>query len=361
MFDIFLLPYNTHSRMTNPSLERYLEVYGYVLKKVVEYYREENFYVKRPNPLIGLLQNMRIGPSLSKQDVINYLDTNAEYISRNYDIVSNGNTGDILHNVITHNSNEIFILTSLYDPFEINESNYIDISPIRCIYNTDNMLNISHPYRIKHLTGSDIVMYELDLTALGLQYYYWSKEQIKIERDTDIGRFLYAIPFTNLIYSYSNITLFNIFMDLWDNKDIPDTVSYNPLYTMDPSKNIIHGYEDLIKNLKRNENILYVDFLNSIPVVNKTALEALRINKIYYTLQDRWTLWLSRIEYINWLLDSLGTTGMKRNEKYVKDLLIDIKNNERDGTFRKMPKNIIVDTFFSIMLTELENKIKYNL
>ena len=361
MFNIFLLPYHTNNRITNPQLDRYLEVYRYVISKVIEYYRSENFYVKRPNMLVSVLENMEIGPTLDKDDVIRYLDSNMNYISRNFDIVSDGNTGGVLHNVITHSSNEIFLLTDIYNPYDINESNYIDLQSIRCIYNTDNMFNISHPYKIKHLTGSDIVIYELDLITLGLQYYYWSKEQMSIDRDIDPARFLYSIPFTNLIYSYTDITLFNGFIDLWNNEDIPDTIRYNPIVTIDPTVNIKKAYKDLIKHLKRNKRMLYVDLLNSIPLLTDLALNSLKLNKLYYTLQDRWVLWLSRIEYIDWLLDSYGAEGIKRNEKYVKDLLIDIKNSERDGTFNKIPRNIVIDTYFNMLLANVKVKINYNL
>jgi len=361
MLDIFLLPYHTNNRLTNPSLDRYLEVYNYSISKIMDYYKSENFYVKRPNILVSILENMEIGPHLSKEDIVSYLDSNINYISRNFDIVSDGNTGDILHNVITHNSNEIFMLTDIYNPFDIDESNYEDIESIRCIYNTDNMFNISHPYRIKHLTGSDIVIYELDLMALGLQYHYWSKEQIELDRDIDPARFLYSIPLTNLIKSYTDITLFNGFIDLWNGDDIPDTVRYNPIVVVDPTTNVKKGYIDLIKNLKKNKYMLYVDLLNSIPLLTDTALQSLRLNKLYYTLQDRWVMWLSRIEYIYWLLDSYGIEGIKRNEKYVKELLIDIKNSERDGTFRRIPKNMVIDMFFNMLLSNVKIKINYRL
>ena len=182
-----------------------------------------------------------------------------------------------------------------------------------------------------------------------------------MDRDIDPARFLYSMPFTNLMYSYTDITLFNGFIDLWNNENIPDTVRYNPIITIDPTINVKKSYKDLIKHLKKNKRMLYVDLLNSIPLLTDNALNSLRLNKLYYTLQDRWILWLSRIEYIDWLLDSYRVEGIKRNEKYVKDLLVDIKNSERDGTFSKVPRNIVIDTYFNMLLTNIKIKINYNL
>ena len=82
-----------------------------------------------------------------------------------------------------------------------------------------------------------------------------------------------------------------------------------------------------------NSNITLETLLMNIPMfLNSSALDALRIDKEYYTTQSEWALWLSRVFYIDKLLTTMGSSGISKNTGIIYATRMVIKKIENKNT-----------------------------
>ena len=355
MLNLFYNINKASSIVTNPSLDRTMFNFANEFNKLKTYYSNSNRIIKRPNRFISLVESMSIDIYNDDEDKIRLdLEDNASYIGRNFNICSSSNKSNLVTKGIVNNATEAYILKELnIEPFYALD--YLNQETIKCVYHNSLDYSMHHPTMFKGLEEEfNLFMYEVDIVGLGMQYYYWARDALANDRDIDVARFLYTVVFVNLMDSIMNINLFNIFLELYKGNSLPPYVYKNPEVHIDYRDKIIKQYKYLIKDLKSKNKIDYDQFLHSIVLKDNNAYDLLKLNNYLFTTNNKWFLWLARINYIETIINLLGENSKKLNKDYISNLKIEIKLNMRNKSFKVIKDNIFFYLPFEQTLKNLK-------
>jgi len=318
------------------------------LNKVLSYYGTSSMYIKRPNPILSLINSLGINFNLPYIEMYDSISSDSNYLANTIGFVNTTNKNSKPFNSsIIKDMNEYIIL----DDSSFNFSNYDEcLTPIKCIYTTLDSIFLTHPTKYSSTSEDDYSIYSININMLGMAYYYWGKRQIFIERDTDIARFLFEVIFTNTIPSINDLSLLNRFTRLKLGSDVSSFINDNPFDVMRLDRNIDSMFEWIISHYKKH-SVKYTSYLENIPLlISKDSLEVLPIDIGYYNKRNKWLLWLARLPYIIFLLETIDD---KDNKDTINDISIELDYAERNQVFNLKDKNTM------LILNNLVSKVKY--
>ena len=358
MLKLFINDLDYTPNVVDIKLERLYFVLGMELNKLKNYYRDSRLVVKRPNMLITLLTSMDINILENDIDKVkSSIDVNAIYLSNKNGIVSNLSSGTIMNSVIIKDMNEVFMYIERYDIFNLEDIDILNTNSINVLSTTIDTMMLGHPTRYKNVNNmEDITVYEIDVRMLALQYYYWARDEMYLGNDIDIARFIYTNVFVNMMDSMFNISLLNRYFNKMDDtvKDINNENISNPIATLDICKRIDKRIDYIIKNIyKKRRKVDYKDFLKDIALLDTDGYKVLNYNNLIYTNRNEWVYWLSRVWYMDKIIEINGNDSLSKNIAYTQNIRYDVKSMIRSKSIDKLPdiyfKNEVMQTVKKII------------
>lgn len=318
---------------------------GMLLARVKSYYRGSNKVLRRPNMLITLLHTLKINILNSDiEDVYEKIMSDSIYVSNHVGIVSNLSKGNILHGVVIPNMNEVFMYVTNYDKYDIQDINIMGVNTIRTISTTLDSLLLCHPTNIRYVNNlEDITIYEIDVNMLALQYYTWARDEMYLDNDIDISRFLYTVVLVNMMDSLLNVSLLNRYMNTMDDsvKDIDNDKVYNPIQVLKINKKIDKQIQHLVKNThKKQTKITYDYFLKSMLLLDSDGYEVLQFTNRIYTSNNEWVYWLSRVGYMERIIELCTKSSLSANKLYTTNIRTDSRILFRSKALEKIPDKV---------------------
>ena len=306
------------------------------LNKVIDYYRNRERAVNNKHILNRLISLIAPNINLSDEQYFEIVERTAIFITKQFDIVSNKNSGKIHENLfIGRNSYEVLIYKNTeIDLFTFKEE-WKDYQSIKCIYSEDTALDYNVPFNNKEYVIPMLSIFEIDVSALLMQYKYWALDRLKNEESTNINVFISQIALPNMLPSLLDFALYNRYVSILNNVPIESYTINQPFVLTDYSPGIDKIYKKIVKDTK-NTSIFINQLYKTIPLVsNKNVYELLRISNRYYTKQSEWVLILARIPVIKDTLVNLGPRGISKNKTPINRLSYKIKEVERSKTIEK--------------------------
>lgn len=304
------------------------------INTIKNYYKDREFRVDNHHYLVRLIKHISPDVNIAVDKFISIAMNTVAYYSKTFDIVSDINYGNSTSNILYgYNSTEIFLYVEKTFIDYYNMDACLSTSAIKCIYSEDGDCNMWLPDGSKELDERVLSVYQIDLVHLVLQYKLWCDKRVLVDSNsTDVAVFITQLVLPNLIPSIFNIATINLFLGNYYNPvKLLTEHEYNfALSNQDTmmSTCISEKYDEL-----SNSNITLETLLMNIPMfLNSNALDALRIDKEYYTTQSEWALWLSRIFYIDKLLTTMGSKGISKNTGIVYTTRMVIKKIESKNT-----------------------------
>lgn len=292
----------------------------YNIDEIINYNRSVNIYVKRPNIFISLLNTISL---MITDDIFETYDNLIDVyvnIASNFNFTTTKNVGKNFNSVILNGIDEFFLLEENSDINLIDfEDKWINYESIKLISTDNETLFFNNPYRTT-LPYTNFAVYKVDVIGLTLQYYLWYKNQIKRNEDTDIALFLHQIPFNNLLNSFVERTLANIYLT---GNEI--NVNYN---REDGNLVNIDNYLEKVKKewstiLNKHRYRDYFDFTKRFYPLTKNLYE---LNKIITIInsQNEWLYLFSILNNVLYFIDYI-----KKDKLFTNSLLTEIKEFER--------------------------------
>ena len=327
------------------------------LTKVKEYYRTKERAVDNKH-LVSRLVNM-LTPSLSL-DIYDYLkvvDTNARFLSRQFGIVSNIHSGTVMENIFFgKNSEEILLYRE--NPIDLMdfEENWMDYTPVKVIYTDSSDLDFHIPFNDKDSFIPRLTIMTIDIVVMMLQYYKWANHRMLMSMPTNTNVFISQVVLPNILDNMLDLAIYNRFMKLVEEREIPEFKINHPFHVQDLSTGIDKILLDVITDLQ-DTSVPVMQILQTIPTIVKDDMyDVLYIDHKYYTKQSEWVLLLARIYTINDLIRLLGNKGMARNKDLLNRIPVYLKVVERIRTIDyKLPGMLNLD--FSYELATLKKKV----
>ena len=333
------------------------KMYSQELERLKDYYRGREYNYNNNNMLIKLIKTLARDHHLPVLEYLSYVDTDARYVSSQFDIVSNRHSGKVLQNILFEGrSNEIFLYTdNAVDPatFEKDWKTYESIRVIK----TD-IANANYPLLFRYEKYSPgVTIFEIDIKALMLQYYYWCNERKMADRDIAANVFLPTIVIPNISNSLVDYCIWNRFCAIANNEPIADMPQEHPIHLIDYSK----GIDDVLRNVVKdntNTSIYITQLLRTIPsIIADNAQDALLITNSYYNKQSKWVLLLSRLDDIITLHKLVGERGARVNKPLFGKMPYEVKSMSRDTAIYESK----LDSYTLVVIDECLKYIKNNI
>ena len=332
--------------------------YQFEINKITEYYQHRIRAIYNNNIFSRVITLMSPDINLDLFEYFKYVDQDAPYIARQFNMVNNISQGKMYKNIfyednsyaiINHVSNDI----NLYSI----RQNWRQLAPLRCIYTRTYNLDFYQMDKKKIPSSEELTVVEIDIVMMLLQYRFWAVERLLNDNSTNPNVYVYTILYPNFVNTIIDIKLFNRFINVFNNRNMVTADIKHPFHVLDYSNGIDQIYKQVQKDFTHSNPPLQ-QVLETIPTIyNKDMIHALYINNPYYTKQSEWSLWLSRIDYIVFLLDFLGDRGIARNRMYVNRLPSLIKRLENGSTIieSKIPPHMYKS--FTESIEKIKEKI----
>lgn len=150
---------------------------------------------------------------------------------------------------------------------------------------------------------------------------------------------MYVIP--NMLYSHIELVLLNRMMNLFYGAPMGVAYGKYPFSIVNYDNKLDSVLKQSLDRIK-NSNFIYPSMLSNIPsIFNNSMLESLIIPDVAQTRQVWWSLVLSRLKVMKFLLDISNEKAIVNNKSYINHLKISIKNLNRDNVYSSsLPKDI---------------------
>ena len=321
-----------HKSYIIPNTTRLSYLINNVLSQIKTYYYTSGRYVNRPNKLVTLLNMLDIDFSDTPENIFTYLEASSSYAANTIGFITttNRNEKPITSTAFYKSDINEYYLVSNEMILPTNDTNVLD-NGIRVLYHTIDDLFLIHPYEYEFGSNLDYIIFSVDITKIGLGYYYWVRQQKLLNNDTDPARYVYTVLLTNLITDIFAWSVVNRFIRLWRFGEVPKFINLNPFNIPDYSKRLDNVLKKSINYLKTNKHRYWLEVINNIPILifNNTG-GMLRLPYILTNRRNEWSLWMSRLHIINFLLKNFDK---RLNDYLIKYLEKDFKEKDRRKYF----------------------------
>lgn len=345
-----LLLLNNKYKFSSVGTNLFSNVRKYLLinkQTVNEYYRNK---IDRVNN--NILKDIINDLYREDGDIVNYIFTikdRKDYVLRNYGIVTEGSKGKVLKNIFFKNSLEVIMDKD--DGLHIDKldemiTNWEDIESLKCI---------EHNYADTHFHTLDnkleyikdennIAIFTIDFIKLMIQFRCYRRNAIKLDRAVSIPEFLYRYVFPNASESLMDISLINFYITKNINLELNSVkqTSKTPILLLN-NESTFNSYIDNISGLfrKMSKNKPYQLLLHRMLLLNSTALINIysRTENTEYDITNRWANNLSIIKTLYFLIEFMGSGGIRHNRDFITNVRINLKRFERDKGY--IPKEVL--------------------
>lgn len=322
-----------YSTKSYPKMDYIRRRYTTEIGRVLQYYRNRNKFINNSNILVRALSFML--PEINLEDGIFFyrLKDNAEYLSKHFQFTNNISYGK-LHENIFYSSNSYVLINTVSNPLNLYflKYNWKEQQPIRVIYTNSTDLDYYIFDKSKYnKTNIPIVMsVEIDFTLMGMMYKYWYREQLSLDNNTSVSRFIVNYVLPSMILSNFNLVMLNRFKNVFYKQKCKDFDIEHPFYLVDLSKGIDDVMEEAV-NYISDASFPIEQILANIPTLFNDMQSSLWLNNLNPTRQASWSLWLSRLDYMVFFIELMGKRGFARNKDRLYHLPREIKQFEQQS------------------------------
>lgn len=306
------------------------------LLNVDDYYKNRVYAVKNTHLLVRLLTHLSVPISYSADRYVNTALARTRYVATSFGITSDVNQG-IIHDGVFYGpgSKEIIIHNEEYfNPFAV-ETDWKNICAVQVLTHPKSDLNLLLPNGKYTSTGSGLSAFSVNLALLALQYRGFCLDQsIKMdEKHSLLGltHFIHMYVLPNMVFGQLDLVLLNRLMNIYYKRPQGTGLIKHPFNILQYPGKIDNHLNNVLYTVS-NKPMLYKDMLNNIPcVTSNSMIDALELPDVAPTRQVLWSLLVSRLDVIKFLIDAGGEEGLQRNSSYIAKLKIGLKRIRREN------------------------------
>lgn len=347
-----------HGIKVFPQFDYIKRRYKIEIDKVISYLNSRNRAIENTNIFSRTISILSHDVFTDSITFLKYVEANARYIARTLGYTNTISQGKVFRDILYRNDNYVVLdaVESNINVFEL-KHNWRQCSPIRVIYSNITDLDYYIFDKSKSLPYLSKAVLQVDIPLMCMMYYYWCQYRMANDGSTNSNVFVYQYLLPSIIRSNIDICIFNRLRAHFYDLPVRDFQIDLPIYVYDLTDKIDNLLFHLLNFIDKTPLFLE-QLLRDIPtIMNKDGIETLYINKPYLTRRSLWSLWFSRIKYINFLLDLLGERGRYRNKLYINKLPLKIKALENRNTDILMILPYELQTEFLNDIEELKQKV----
>lgn len=288
------------------------------LNTIMTYFINSNTRVGSEHILYRLLLNLGLDYNWSNSDITYHTDTVLRGTLIPLNISSEVNI-NLIHpkSTIIKKANELIYYVDEYSSIEllkIDNTNWIDLQPLKFLNHNFRDLYFNHPTRINTIPG-DLIVYKLDIKVLGLMFKYYCKQQVMLNLPISIGEFIGKYVLTNSLISMADISILNNYLD-------KGNIYINNRHTIGAtSVGVYHNMlDDIIKKsliARKGDRLNIIEVLKNIWLLDLTAYERLLLPKnLYETSRSKKFISVFLLDYVNHITNYIKPYADGNNQYY---------------------------------------------
>lgn len=330
------------SGLVLPSDINYLRrLYIFNKDNISKYYQDRNFAVKNTHILSRILEHF---PTYINYDNFRYLEYSLDklkYLSKHFKFTSDIEKGIVHPGYFFGNSNEEIILSS-YEFFNVQDliTNWKKSKSVYILKHNRNDTRLLLPLGTNDGTRSGLSTILINIPKLALQYREFNKQKLTSSDSDQLvlnkNHFVIKYVLSNTIDDIVDHMLLNKVMDKFYGIETV-TPKYKHRFKIFEPITQLERYSDQVLDVITSKHLDFVNILHNIPLIfNIDASELLALPDISYTNQVKWSLFVSRIDYMLFLYRVSKDKSKGMNKHYLNDWSRLAKRILRDNVLKDM-------------------------
>lgn len=290
--------------------------------KVVTYYQTWPTTLPNEHLLVKLLLNLNVS---MKRELQNYVDIASEMgyqVASQLRLTSSVNYGRVFSPGVFYGRACSEILIAHDSPFDIYDAdvNWRELQPIVVHRHPFTDLNLARPMGEGNKHEPGIAVISINIPMLAVMWRGWWRDERKPDPSQPARRthhFLSMYPITNMLYSQTDIALFNRMVALYDLEDVAPFKRLHSFFTYDYTDRADEYLEKQLELLRRTP-MTFDHMLSAIPsLFAKDLREASQLPAVIPTRQVVWGLVIARIALVRFLVHINAYTENAKNRGYL--------------------------------------------
>lgn len=321
---------------------------------IQNYYHNRVYAVKSNHFLCNLLNNLNVPMEYSNDRYVEVCRTRMDFISRAINMTSETHFGK-LHNGVFYGPGCTELIYSVDEYFDIDSvvDNWQNVCAVRPLIHPRSDLKLMLPNGKKSGNEIGLASIAVNIPMLALQYKMFSLDQYRKFQMTGsmlgVTHFVHMYVLPNMMGPHIDIVVLNRLMNLFYGKPMGIAYFKHAFPIIDYSQKI-----DLILNklLHRLETDMLTDetIITDIPsIYENTMLNSLQMPDFAPTRQIWWSLILTRLGVMKFLVDVGNYRSNKLNMTSIRNLQIEFRHLKRDNIYTTvLPKDLAFDVLNDI-------------
>lgn len=337
-----------------PGFDLVKRTYQKNIYNIIEYFQNRIYAVNSNHFLCRLINTANIPYEYDLFRFAQVASVRSPYIAKYFNMTSSINYGKI-HNGIFYGEKSKEILIFNDDYFNPQEAikNWKNLQAIKVIDHNISNLSLLLPDGGYNNSEEGISVIEINISLLLVQFRGFAEEQNfkNSEEKLSLQHFIHMYVLPNMLYTHVDIALLNRMINLYYKAPMGESLKHYPFHVIDYSSKIDNIFKDLIKYTE-DKRLHYYTILKLIPSIFKEDMqESLLVPDMAMTKQVQWSIVLSRLRVIEFLISLGGAEGLVTNMKYINHFKADLKRTYLDNIlYSLLDKDTAYDILASIKI-----------
>lgn len=352
MYNLFTKRFlSNNAVLLPPAFELFKRIYQREILNIVSYYNDRVYVVPSNHLLCRILTTAEIPYTYEIDRYMEVALARSPYVAKHFNFTSEINYGRFFDGVFYGEGNtELIIYNEEYfNPYEAIQ-NWKAIQAVQVLEHPVTDLGLLLPNGKENSTDKGLVVISINIPMLLLQYRGFQMEQRAkgiVESNSSLGvaHFVHMYVLPNMLYSHIELVILNRLMNLFYGAPMGDSLHKHPFLVVNYGDKLDKILESILRHVQ-DARMQYLSVLKNIPsVFEEDVQQALMMPDFAKTRQIWWSLVLSRMRIIKFLLDVGGENGVHVNRSYVNKFQLVLKRLLDENLYKAiLPRDLYFDT-----------------
>lgn len=357
MYNLFTKRFDSANSVIKPSgFELVRRTYQRELATIVEYFNTRVHAVQSNHLLCRMLIT---GYSASDYSLSRFLEVTyarSPYVAKYFNITDDISYGKLFDGVFYgQGCTEILLYNEDYfDPFN-SLNKWKSLKPVTVLEHPISDFSLLLPDGKDKNTAKGLCVISINLPMLMFMYRQFLEEQRFKDKESVLGasHFVHMFVLPGMLYSHIEIVLLNRMKNLFYAAPMSQSLKKHPFPIVDYSDKVDRISDDVLEHLFDTSR-QYYQYLKSIPsFFDEDMQESMLMPDIARTRQVWWSLLLSRLGTIKFLIDLGSKKGLAANTSLLNKLKLDIKQIKRENVLSNvLPDDMLYEVL--VLFEEIE-------
>lgn len=348
MYNLFTKRFDSSNSVIKPGgFELVRRTYQRELATIVEYFNTRVYAVQSNHLLCRMLTTGFSAADYSLSRFLEVTYARSPYVAKYFNITDDISYGKIFDGVFYGPGCPEIILYNedYFDPFN-NLTKWKSLKPVTVLEHPISDFSLLLPDGKDKNTAKGLCVLTINVPMLMYMYRLFLQEQSYKDKESVLGatHFVHMFVLPGILSSHIEIVLLNRMKNLFYAAPMSQSLKQHPFPVINYADKADRACDEILEHLY-DTGKQYYQYLKNMPtIVSEDMQEALLMPDIARTRQVWWSLLLSRLSTIKFLIDLGASKGVASNGTLLNKLRMDIKQIKRENILSNvLPQDMLYE------------------